>query len=89
MTRHNIIRMAQEAHRELVTLDYPGHTGQLDPWTMRLLERFANLIVVAEREACARLAECRCLDDNNKNRRIGHYYACKFIAADIRARGQE
>ena len=46
MTRDDIIRMALEAHRELVTKDYPGHAGQLDPWTMRLLERFAALVAV-------------------------------------------
>jgi hypothetical protein len=52
MTRDDIIRMAREAHRRLVTEDYPGHTGQLDPWTLRLLERFAALVAAAEREAC-------------------------------------
>ena len=39
--------MAREAHHELVTQDYPGHLGQLDPWTMRLLERFAALVAEA------------------------------------------
>ena len=45
----NIIELAKNAHRELVTKDYPGHRGLLDPWTMKLLERFAAL-VRAERE---------------------------------------
>jgi hypothetical protein len=49
MTRDDIIRMAREAHHELVTQDYPGHLGQLDPWTLRLLERFAAL-VAAQRQ---------------------------------------
>jgi hypothetical protein len=49
MTRDDIIRMAREAHRRLVTEDYPGHTGQLDPWTMTLLARFAALVAAAER----------------------------------------
>jgi len=53
MTRDDIIRMAKEAHKDLVTVDYPGHAGQLDPWTLRLLERFAALVAAAEREACA------------------------------------
>ena len=44
MNRDDIICMAREAHRELVTKDYPGHAGQLDLWTMRLLERFAALV---------------------------------------------
>ena len=50
----NIIRMARQAHHELVTQDYPGHAGQLDHWTMHLLERFAALVRADEREACAR-----------------------------------
>ena len=47
----NIIRMARQAHHELVTQDYPGHAGQLDHWTMHLLERFAALVRADEREA--------------------------------------
>ena len=39
-----VIQLAREAHGKLVTKDYPGHLGQLDPWTMRLLERFAALV---------------------------------------------
>ena len=57
MTRDDIIRMAKEAHKDLVTVDYPGHAGQLDPWTLRLLERFAALFAAAEREACAKVCE--------------------------------
>jgi len=48
MNREDIIRMAKEAHKDLVTLDYPGHAGQLDPWTLRLLERFAALVAAAD-----------------------------------------
>lgn len=44
MNRDDILRMALEAHTDLVTVDYPGHAGQLDPWTLRLLERFAALV---------------------------------------------
>jgi hypothetical protein len=51
MSRDDIIRMAREAHHELVTQDYPGHLGQLDPWTLRLLERFAALVAAQERES--------------------------------------
>ena len=57
MTRDDIVRMAKEAHKDLVTVDYPGHAGQLDPWTLRLLERFAALVAAAEREACARACD--------------------------------
>ena len=44
MKTEDVVRMAKEAHHELVTKDYPGHLGQLDPWTMKLLERFAALV---------------------------------------------
>jgi hypothetical protein len=47
MNREEVIRWAREAHHDLVTKDYPGHLGQLDPWTIRLLERFAALAYAA------------------------------------------
>ncbi|NBS69790.1 hypothetical protein EBT31_12895 [bacterium] len=79
MTRDDIIRMAREAHRRLVTEDYPGHTGQLDPWTMTLLARFAALVAAAEREACARVCECF------NSEPVSH----ATVAAEIRKRGDE
>ena len=57
MDREDILKMAREAHRELVAKDYPGHTAPLDPWTMRLIERFADIIAAANREACALVCE--------------------------------
>jgi len=80
MTRDDIIRMAREAHHELVTQDYPGHLGQLDPWTLRLLERFAALVAAAEREECAKVVEnyTGAWDDEG--------YA---LAQAIRARGEK
>ena len=53
MTRDDVIRLAREAHGALVTEDYPAHTGQLDPWTLRLLERFTALVM----EECAKVCE--------------------------------
>jgi len=44
MTKDDILSMAKQAHRDLVTIDYPGHVGQLDAWTICLLERFAALV---------------------------------------------
>jgi hypothetical protein len=43
------IEMAREAHKELVTKDYPGHMGQLDQWTLQLLKRFEALVRADER----------------------------------------
>jgi hypothetical protein len=50
MNRDDIIRMAREA---------ADATGTLIPteWNDPFLERFANLIAAAEREACARVCE--------------------------------
>jgi hypothetical protein len=63
----------------------------LDGIYQEALEKFAALVAAAaradEREACAKLAENRMLDDENKNKRIGHHHACNLIAIDIRARG--
>ncbi len=73
--REDILRMAREAHRRLVTEDCPGHTGQLDPWTMALLARFAALVAAAEREACL-----DCIRPNATPMEI---------AAAIRARGNK
>ena len=96
MNREDVIAMAREAHHELVTQDYPGHLGQLDPWTMRLLERFAALVAAAEREACAKVAETpvgeyevivACGTDPVPHR-IPRYLEWNSIAAAIRARGQ-
>jgi hypothetical protein len=51
----NIIEMVKEAHHRLVIEDYPSHIGQIDPWTIKLIERVVNLACADEREACAEL----------------------------------
>ena len=79
MNREEVIRMARYAHRDLVTLDYPGHAGQLDPWTITLLERFAALVAAHEREACCKIVYGLCESDNVAQRTVDA----------IRARGQE
>jgi hypothetical protein len=55
MTNDEIVAMAKQAHHELVTKHYAGHRGQIDAWTMALLEIFAKL--VAEKERLAYYAE--------------------------------
>ena len=57
MTQDEIIDMAKEAHRKLVTEVYVGHMGQLNPWEIELLKIFAKLVAVKEREACAKVCE--------------------------------
>ena len=50
MTQDEIIEMARQAHRKLVTEIYVGHMKQLDPWTIELLKIFAKLVAAKERE---------------------------------------
>jgi len=57
MTQDEIIEMARQAHRKLVTEIYVGHMKQLDPWTIELLKIFAKLVAAKEREACAKVCE--------------------------------
>ena len=49
MNRDDIIRMAREACGE------PAWSGGVE-WTWEEVERFANLVAAAEREACAQIA---------------------------------
>jgi len=79
MTQNEIIEMAIQAHQDLVTEYYVGHHGQIDAWTMLLLERFAKLVEEKEREACAKLFE--------QGDEMGEWYSYE-VAKEIRARGQ-
>jgi hypothetical protein len=81
MTQDEIIEMARQAHRKLVTEVYVGHMGQLDPWTIELLKIFAKLVANKEREACAKVCETLELPEwPNKIRQP--------LAQAIRARGE-
>jgi len=75
MNRNDIIRMAQEAgfeQRPVVGWGFEyGRLGQS-------LERFANLVAAAEREACARLVQDLC----------DHRVPASVYANTIRARGE-
>jgi hypothetical protein len=79
MNRDDIIRMAREA-------GWPD--SLIAPVIMAKLAEFAALVAAAEREACAQLAQNRCLADASEKERTAHYTACNNIADDIRARGQ-
>jgi hypothetical protein len=57
MNKEQIIQMARDAHRDLVTIDYPGHLAPLDPWTTRLCERFSAAIIAATKEEDAKICE--------------------------------
>ena len=80
MTNEDIIRMAREAGLELTM--WQLSFGYETCVTHEELERFANIVAAAEREACARLCEELELPDwPNKIRQP--------LAAAIRARGQD
>ena len=95
MTRGEIIRMAREAGIELDG----DHMAWMEP--VESLERFAALIVAAEREACARICEeeaARYLEraaQPEKVRNINPNVAkiavqtCEYVASAIRARGDQ
>ena len=72
MTRDDIIRMAREA----------GWTGPEENVTyVAMLERFANLVAAAEREACAKVCEAECIGFANDDEQLNR------IAFTIRERG--
>jgi hypothetical protein len=79
MTRDDVIRMAREADKEgdLLWLDQriDGYKEEVE-----FIERFANLVAAAEREACATL-----LDEMAAKDKLSNYY--KVAALRIRERG--
>jgi hypothetical protein len=88
MTQDEIIEMAKQAHRKLVTEVYVGHRGQLNLWEVELLKIFAKRVAQHEREACAIV----CDDINAKYKwpdDVAERVASQWCADSIRARGQE
>jgi len=77
MTQDEIDIMWQKAMKESIK------DGQ-----MYTRYHFAKLVAQHEREACAKLAENRCLLGAGKKESSAYQFACKAIAEGIRARGQ-
>lgn len=77
MTRDDIIRMARETGC-LNVADYGRKSYEFQP---EELERFAELVAAAEREACAKVCEPQEIHDDP--------LTAFNIAAAIRARGQQ
>jgi hypothetical protein len=80
MNRDDIIRMAREACGE------PAWDGGVE-WTWEEVERFANLVAAAEREACAKVAEDMGNIDGNMNKTWRN--GCFDAAFAIRARREQ
>jgi len=78
MTIDDIISIAKEAGFDKNSLGTTFTHGKLD----ESLERFAELVAAAEREACAKL-----MDEMDSKDNLSNYY--KVAANKIRARGQE
>ena len=74
MTRDDVIRMAREAGINYRKLALEFYSTQCDGVDLEDLERFAQLVAAAEREACAKVVEAFEPDD-------------KDLAIAIRARG--
>jgi hypothetical protein len=82
MTREDIIKLAREARMEQDGDNFfsPGHE-EIDVHITDL-ERFAQLVAAAEREACAKVCEERCTGQG-----LPFVMAAANCAEAIRARG--
>lgn len=83
----NIIELAKQAHRKLVTEVYVGHMGQLDPWTVELLKIFADLVAADEREALEKIDWTALMREGSLVTRSDAQELGDRILAAIRARG--
>lgn len=83
MNKDDIIRMAREAGMKLAWIaTLPGSDKMKVLLDTDQVERFAALVVAAEREACAKLC-----DELAARDKLSNYYA--IAAKAIRARGKE
>ncbi len=89
MNREDIIRMAREAGLEKVVAWNKDFTQTVKVAPYVELERFAALVVAAEREACAVAAELVPAQWDYPVEIPHPAHACHDCAASIRARGQE
>ena len=95
MTRDDILRIAREAHRELLAFGKGMHVWHEDAYVgdvQAFCERFADLVAAAEREACAEI--CERLPETFRIVADEFDYKAKpptaeNYAAAIRARGEE
>ena len=86
MTRDEIIRMAREAGHAVRNIDGEDEVMDGDNYHIQteLIERFANLVAAAEREACAK--EC---EDEIKRVKPIYSVVAENVLKAIRARGEK
>jgi len=82
MTTDDIIRIYSQVSDELCNGTEWCWAGVGEP-----LQRFAELVAAAEREACAKVAEKRLIDKANCTAEQMYEMLKTSIAEDIRARG--
>jgi hypothetical protein len=84
MNKEDIIRMYVKAN---------GWSPEGFDNTVKELERFAELVAAAEREACAKVCDAECNPTPNEGNittyQSGGYITAEYLAAAIRARGQK
>lgn len=83
MTKNDIIRMAKDADCYA-----SRQTDDRFDWQIIRDERFAELVLAAEREACAKVADGELMNTNMLTSYPPKSSAAWNIAAAIRARGQ-
>ena len=83
-----LINSAIEAEREAVAnwLMRKGFATGHGDTIVDMLDGLEWQVAEREREACAKIAENRMLDDKNENIKKGYFYAQQSIAQDIRTR---
>ena len=81
MTKYDIIKLAREAGFEKVVAIHPDGAKTVTVAPVPELLAFANLVVAAEREACAKVC------DEINNDYDGEEVSASWIATAIRARG--
>lgn len=92
LSRDDVLRMAEEAGitNELIVSGWGEHWIDMPIQ----LERFANLVAAAEREACAALCDAHKNPIDDPTAPVGQYESggyimAEFLADAIRARGQQ
>jgi hypothetical protein len=79
----------EKKYRPIMDLWHEATESQHLFFSWYRLELLAQVVREKEREACAKIAANRMLDDKNENMKKGYFLAQQSIAKDIRARGQK
>ncbi len=76
MTQDEVMEIAIQAHRKLVTEVYVGHMGQLNPWEIELLKIFAKLVAAKKEKDIIKTIQS-----------LGTWATCEQIEKAIKVRG--